>query len=337
MIAALPQLQTGAALDTLGTILGPGQDPKMFLAVGIVVLGRILGFMIVAPFFGSMNIPMTARVAFSVILTAVTVPFVQGSVEPALAKELSGGGALDVMLMAINQVLVGLMLGFCASFLFYAIESAGRIIDTQRGSNITDIIAPQSGERTSPTGQFLMMVALMIFIVSGMHLEMLNGFLRSFETFPPTLGLEWLGDPLKADSHHPELVGVIGSFAQLSGDSLLLTLQIAAPAMITLMLTDVLLGIINRGAPQVNVFALSQVVKGPIGIFALMIALLPTWNYLENHALPRLCSGPSTISGHCSEAGSNSLDTMAERMQRSSVAAERADREAAAEQSGEVR
>jgi type III secretory pathway component EscT len=84
-------------------------------------------------------------------------------------------------------------------------------------------------------------------------------------------------------------------FAEMSGASLLLTLQIAAPAMITLMLTDVLLGIINRGAPQVNVFALSQVIKGPIGIAALMIAILPIWNYLGDHALPRIVTGDTSI------------------------------------------
>ena len=103
----------------------------------------------------------------------------------------------------------------------------------------------------------------------------------------------------------------------MSGESLLLTLQIAAPAMIVLMLTDVLFGIINRGAPQVNVFALSQVVKGPIGIAAIMIALLPTWNYVRDHALPRM------------NTGERSITTLAEKMQESDVKAKREQRERA--------
>ncbi|MCB0879716.1 MAG: flagellar biosynthetic protein FliR [Thermoleophilia bacterium] len=294
LLANIPTIDPQVAARTFGDLLGV-DDPQLFLLSFGAVLARILGFMVVAPFFGGMNIPMTARVGFSVILTAVTVPYAEGSVGPALVRELSGGGAFDYILLLANQVLVGLFLGFCASLVFYAVESAGRIIDTQRGSNMTDIVAPMTGERTSPTGQFLMMTALMVLLVSGLHMEMIGGLLNSFKVFPPTLGLEWLGDPLHASADHPQLEGTIATFAQMTGDSLLLTLQIAAPAMITLMLTDVLLGIINRGAPQVNVFALSQVIKGPIGIAALMIALLPTWNYLRDHAIPTITNGDHSI------------------------------------------
>lgn len=310
LLANIPSIDPAQAADAFGNITGSG-DPQMLLLVAGAILARILGFMMVAPFFGGMNIPMTARVGFAVTLTAVTVPYAGDVVAPALARELAGGGALDYVLLLVNQVLVGLFLGFCASLIFYAIESAGRIIDTQRGSNMTDIVAPMTGERTSPTGQFLMMTALMVLLVSGLHMEMLSGILNSFEVFPPTLGLEWLGDPLRASADHPELEGVIATFAKMSGDSLLLTLQIAAPAMMTLMLTDVLLGIINRGAPQVNVFALSQVIKGPIGIAALMIALLPTWGYLRDHAIPSIVNGDSSITA------------VAEMMQESDVEARR--------------
>jgi flagellar biosynthetic protein FliR len=339
MLAAIPSVDPHLVAQTLGQVIDPSKDPTIFLGVFVVVFARILGFMIVAPFFGGMNIPMTARVGFAVVLTAVTEPYAYDMVSASMGKELgSHPHAFDLLLMCVNQVFVGLMLGFCASFIFYAIESAGRIIDTQRGSNITDILAPQTGERTSPTGQYLNMVALMILLTSGLHMEMIKGLLGTFRIFPPTLGLEWLGDPLHASSKHPELTGVIAQFAKMSGDSLLLTLQIAAPAMITLMLTDVLLGIINRGAPQVNVFALSQVVKGPIGIFALMVALLPTWNYLRDHAIPRVCSGDSTIVASCDHEGSNSLTGMARKMQAADVAAQRAKRADAArsDSAGEV-
>jgi flagellar biosynthetic protein FliR len=285
----------GQLVDTVTRSGGNGTDPNTYLLVGGAVLARIIGFMIVAPFFGAMNFPMTVRVALSIILTAVTVPFVMDDVAGPMLGELENGASLTYLLLLVNQVLIGLMLGFCASFITYAIESAGRVIDVQRGSNMSDLIAPGTGERTSPTGQFLMMLAIIIFTVSGLHMVMLQGFLNSFKVFPPTVGLEWLGDPLGNSAKHPELTSVIATFAKMSGDSLLLTLQIAAPCMITLMLTDVMLGIINRGAPQVNVFALSQVVKGPIGIAALMVALLPIWSYLENHALPSITNGKTSI------------------------------------------
>ena len=329
MFANIPSIDPSQAEDLFGQLMHTA-NPGLFLMVAGAVLARILGFMIVGPFFGSMNIPMTARVAFSVIMTAVITPYAQDGVGASIAHELGrNAGPFDYLLLLVNQVFIGLFLGFCGSFIFYAIESAGRVIDTQRGSNMADIIAPQSGERTSPTGQFLMMIALVIFVVSGLHMQMLEAFLKTFEVFPPTLGLEWLGDPIQASHGHPELEGVIKTFATMSGNSLLLTLQIAAPAMITLLLTDVLLGIINRGAPQVNVFALSQVVKGPIGIAALMIALLPIWNYVEDHALPRIVSGENSITAVATKMRDS--DRMAKQVQAEKDAAK-----AAAEARGEV-
>lgn len=313
MPVALPNIEPQAALDLVGMAVGTDQ-PGLFLIVGGAVLARLLGFLIVIPFFGSMNIPLTARVAFAVVMAAVITPFVMSDIGESVGREVYQKHEFTYVFLLVTQVLVGLMLGFVGAFVFYAIESAGRIIDTQRGSNMTDIIAPQSGERTSPTGQWLMMFALMVLLLSGLHLPMLEGLIQSFSVFPPTVGLEWLGDPIQGGAD-PKMTGTIKEFAWLSGSSLELTMKIAAPAMLTLMLTDVLLGIVNRGAPQVNVFALSQVVKGPIGIAALMVALIPIGSYIQNEAIPSIVEGE------------HSITAMAERMRDTSDAVTRAEAE----------
>ena len=258
----IPTLSSTDALQTIGAVTGYS-DPAAAMATGAVVLARLIGFMLVAPFFGSMNIPMTARVGLAVVLSAVITPMIAGTTIPGLAKT---GGGINFALLLVNQLLIGLMLGFVAAFVFYGIESAGRIIDTQRGSNITDILAPQTGERTSPTGQWLMMLALILLVVTGQHMLMLEALIDTFRIFPATGDLGWITD----QKHGAD---VILHFAELSGESLMITLKVAAPAMISLLLADILLGIINRGAPQVNVFALSQVVKGPIGIAAVLVSL----------------------------------------------------------------
>ena len=134
-----PHIDPHVASQLVGTVLGgeAGKHPELYLTVAGAVLARILGFLIVAPFFGSMNIPMTVRVALASALTFVTVPYVYDDVATSLAKELAHGSSMDYLLLLVNQVLIGLMLGFCASFITYAVESAGRIIDTQRGSNMS--------------------------------------------------------------------------------------------------------------------------------------------------------------------------------------------------------
>lgn len=280
----LPPIDPTAAGHVFQGVAGATQDPTLLLGTFLIVVARFAGFFIVAPFFGSMNVPMTVRVAFVAVLSIVLTPFVQEYATPALV-EAGGKIGIPFFLLLINQALVGVMFGFIGAFVFYAIESAGRIIDTQRGSNITDIIAPQTGDRTSPTGQWLNMVALIILVITGGHLLMLDAFIDTFRIFPPTASLDWI-TAHGAKFHAMEKPSsAISMFAYLSGHSLLATLQVAAPAMISLMLADVLLGIINRGAPQVNVFALSQVVKGPIGIGAVLIALVPIMSFINDQLI----------------------------------------------------
>lgn len=251
MIDGLPQI-TGAQLAALAPF-------APVIGQGVVVFARIVGMIVMMPFFGSMNIPMTVRVAMAAVLAAVVTPTVGDSVIALPGDQVS------FILLLVNQVLIGLMLGLVAAFVFSGIESAGRIIDTQRGSNITDIIAPQSGERTSPSGQWLMMLALVIFLATGQHMVLLSGMIQSFHVLPATLSLDWIGD-----RNHD---GLIKEFAGLSSNMLEIAVKVAAPAMLTILLSDVLLGIINRGAPQVNVFMLSMPLKAILGIAAMFTAL----------------------------------------------------------------
>jgi len=293
MDLGLPQITTGQAMDALGTVMGPGLAPEVMMATFFVVLARMIGFIVVAPFFGSMNIPMTARVSLAVVLTTVITPMVAADAQMGLIENGPPGG-FDFLMLLVNQLFIGLMFGFVAAFIFYGVESAGRVIDTQRGSNITDIIAPQTGDRTSPVGQWLMMFALMVLLTSNQHLLILDAMIDTFRLFPASGSLDWIGDPLRGGSLQ-HMSPVLKEFVALSGQSLEITIKIAAPAMLSLMLTDILLGIINRGAPQVNVFALSQVVKGPIGIGGVLVALGSIALFLENGALTSIWKGNHSI------------------------------------------
>jgi flagellar biosynthetic protein FliR len=236
------------------------------LGQGVIVFARIVGMLMVMPFFGSMNIPMVVRVGFAFTLAIVITPSVADSI-----IQMPGDTPAFVLLL-VNQLLIGLMLGLVAAFTFYGIESAGRIIDTQRGSNMSDIIAPQSGERTSPSGQWMMMLALVMLLATGQHMTIINGMIQSFHVLPATGSMDWIGD-----NDHPKL---IREFAALSSNMLVIAVKVAAPAMLSILLSDCLLGIINRGAPQVNVFMLSMPIKAILGIAAMSSALAATVFYM---------------------------------------------------------
>jgi flagellar biosynthetic protein FliR len=271
----LPDVSTAQAGQVLQQISGTTHDPLVILGTFLVVFARIAGFLVVAPFFGANNIPMIGRVAFAAMLSFVLTPLLYASAAPSL---YSTGGRLgpNFLLLLTNQVLIGLVMGYAGQFMFYALDAAGQIIDTQRGANIGGLLNPASGQQSSATGQWISTLATAMLLITGQHLLLLQGLIDSFTLFRPTMSLSWLTHGTVWNKS-----AVVYQFAQMSSGLLLVTVEIAAPAMISLMLTDVLLGVINRGAPQVNVFVLSQLLKGPVGIGAVMVSLYALLKYLN--------------------------------------------------------
>ncbi len=110
------------------------------------------------------------------------------SVRRSSAK-LAGGAARRYVLLLVNQVLVGLFLGLLREHgLLREIESAGRVIDHPARLEHDRHHRPMTGRRHVADGPVLMMTALMVLLVCGLHMVILEGILNSFKVFPPTLG-----------------------------------------------------------------------------------------------------------------------------------------------------
>jgi len=224
------------------------------LAVG-AVLARVGAAVWVAPFLGGKLVPATVKTALAVALALVIYPqviaTVPGGLSPAHAVAIVG-----------KEALVGLALGFVVAVVFWAAEAAGRLVDTTRGANLAEVLVPQTGARTSPTGLLFFLLTVVLFLVLGGH--------RIFIT---ALGASYQVLPLAA---FPKIDG-IGVFALLCGrltaDLLLLALALAAPVVAALFLADMILGLINRFAPQINVFFLAMPAKAVLGIGVLVLSV----------------------------------------------------------------
>ena len=145
--------------------------------------------------------------------------------------------------------------------MFEAVQVAGRIIDLQRGSTMAEMFAPQLQERVSELGQFKMQLAIVLFYrrrAPPLYLRVVE----SFATVPgvgyPHLSAGWTQGA--------------AFITQLAGSVLAIGVQLAAPGIIALLLTDLLFGIVNRVAPQINVSS-SASVKMVVGIVVVLLAL----------------------------------------------------------------
>ena len=247
-------------LETILRTFEVEQRPQTFLVLVGLAFARMLSFLIVVPFFGGAAVPARVKVATATAFVIILYP----ALEAGLPKNGPlGFGPVGFMALLVKEAFVGFTLGFVASLVFEAVQVAGRVIDFQRGSTIAEMFAPQLQTRVSELGQFKLQLAIVLFILIGAHHAFIGSLLRSFEIIPAT------GFPHLQAGWTP----AAAFMAKLTGSVLAIGIQLAAPAMIALLLTDLFFGIINRIAPQINVFFLSLPVKMAVGLIVVLIAL----------------------------------------------------------------
>lgn len=248
-------------LETVLKTFGVEQNAEVFLVLFCLSFARFAAFVQVVPFLGGRLVPAQVRAATAAALVIITYPSLLAEI-PANGVSLTFGAVGFVGLLA-KEIFVGFTLGFVASLVFEAVSVAGRIADYQRGSTMSELFAPQFPERISELGQFKFQLAIVIFVTTGAHLFFISALVRSFELIPvmkfPQIEAGW--------------TPAAEFLTLLTGSVLSIGIQIAVPIVITLLLTDLFFGLINRAAPQINVFFLSLPVKMWIAIFVLAVML----------------------------------------------------------------
>lgn len=238
-----------------------GQSPQAFLVLFGLSFARFIAFIYVVPFFGGRAVPSQVKVAVATALVIITYPSLLAEIPPDGSS--LGFGPVGFIGMIGKEFFVGYTLGFVASLVFEAVQVAGRIADFQRGSTMSELFAPQLQENVSELGQFQFQLAIVIFLTTGAHRFFIAALVRSFEFIPalkfPHLEAGW--------------TPAAQFLTIMTGSVLSVGIQLAVPIIVTLLLTDLFFGLINRVAPQINVFFLSMPVKMWIGIFVLAVMM----------------------------------------------------------------
>ena len=249
-------------LEAVLRLFEVGQSPQAFMVLVGLAFARMLAFLTVVPFFGGAAVPSRVKVATATAFVVIVYPALAAGL-PKDGAPLAFGPVGFVGLLA-KEALVGFSLGFVASCVFEAVQVAGRVVDSQRGSTMAELFAPQLQARVSELGQFKLQFAIVIFLAVGAHYHFISALLTSFETvpaltFPKFGGAGW--------TPAAEFI------ARITGGVIAVGVQLAAPAIVALLLTDLFFGIVNRVAPQINVFFLSLPVKMAVGLCVVLVAL----------------------------------------------------------------
>ncbi|NEV60503.1 flagellar biosynthetic protein FliR [Thiorhodococcus minor] len=212
---------------------------------------RISAMLLVAPVFGARNVNVRARLAMGFLLALVVAP--QLTETPSI-DPLSLGG----LVVAIHQVVVGIAMGFVMQMVFSALTQAGESIALSMGLGFASAMDPVGGVQVPMVSQYYMILATLIFLALDGHLILIELLLRSFETLPIA------AEGLTTD----QLWAIVGFGSTMYAAAVL----IALPAVTSLLLVNIAMGVITRAAPQLNIFA----VGFPLTLLAGFIIILLT-------------------------------------------------------------
>ncbi len=228
-------------------------DFARWFSAGFIVFARLLGFIRFAPVFNRKEIAGMVKLAFAFILTVILTPMLK----PAPPS------ADSMLLLLVLNFAAGAIIGYIAQIIILAIESGGDMINTQMGLSSAMVMDPSTNSQTSILSRVITLLGLVIFMEVGGFYWMINALIRSFEIFP----IYATAIPLDKIINMDYLITT-------TSNVLYMGLQIASPVLLATLGQDIILGVISKTAPQVNVFQLSFLFKPVFGA-AIMIWILP--------------------------------------------------------------
>lgn len=215
------------------------------LAGFILVLARLTPLFLIAPPFSSTMVPPRVRVVIAVALAIGLTPV-------ALHGQHVPSGVLALGGLVLAGGLVGLGFAFSFAVLFAAVESAGALADIGAGFSYGSLINPLNEEASGAFTPVFSLLAVTIFLVIGGEAWLLRGLYRTFQLVPLTAA--------------PRLTTLVGTAERVFSTVFTSAVEIAAPILIALLITDVAFGVVSRVVPQLNVFAIGFPAKVVVGL-----------------------------------------------------------------------
>lgn len=225
------------------------------IAAFIFPLARVLAFIAAAPLWSTAGIPQRTRLIMGIAITVAIAPSLP--VMPNVpAASLSG------LWILLQQMLIGIGMGFAARIVFAAFNIAGEFVGFQMGLGFATFYDPMSSSQTPVIAEFFSLIALLLFLSINGHLLYFATLAQSFSAIPvsptPLNSASWL------------------NLAELGSKIFSAGLLLALPVVVALMITNVALAVLTRAAPQLNIFALGF----PLTLLGGFVAIAISMNYL---------------------------------------------------------
>ena len=235
---------------------------ESYAVLFVLVFMRLMGLAISAPLLSRRDLPFQVRILLCIALGLVIAPLA------AAGARVQPQNLVHLATLVAGEFLTGVLLGLGLMFLVQGMQCAGEMISRVAGIGMNDIYDPTSDSEVTAIAQFLFLVGLTTFLSVGGDRALLGGLLESFRHLPP-------GEMMTAQQCSELLVDMLQA-------SFVLAIRVAAPALAALLVVTLVLGLISRTLPQLNLLMLGFGINGLAALGVILLTLGIAANIFEN-------------------------------------------------------
>lgn len=217
----------------------------------LLVLVRVSSLVMTAPFFSYRSIPMRVRAAMSVFLSLVVI-----SITPIVPLEYAS--VVGYAVLILKEMLLGITLGLMCSMCFYIVSFSGQLMDMEMGLSMASMFDPMTNIQISVTGNFYNYMLMLMMVVTNMHYYIIRAIVDSFSYFNVGKALFSFGN----------LKSMVVDFM---ANYFVIAMRIVLPVFCCMLLINVVLGVLAKAAPQMNMFVVGLQIKVLVGLIILVI------------------------------------------------------------------
>jgi len=224
-------------------------------ALFFLVLLRWVAITQLCPFLGGRLVPMPVKIGLAMLMAWFSTPWLSYQLPVPLHI-----APLRWWFAMVHEIGMGLLIGFGSSLVFLGASMGGEFLDTARGTLTANVLVPQLQVQTSLLGDLYFQLFIVLYLLGGGHIFFLSAVLDSFQLFPPLGGF-------------PGALLVNASFVTMAITMFGIMVKVVAPAILVLVMTDVVLAVANRMAPQLDVFFVGLGLKPLVGLIVVALSL----------------------------------------------------------------
>ncbi len=242
----------------------PPEQYQSHIIVFVLVLTRVSGLVMTAPIFGARSVPMHVRVILAMAIAALVTPLSGAPQLPNIDN------VIELSLLIAREAILGLSLGLAVLLLVFGVQLAGNMMAQMSGMQMSDVVDPSVDTRVSVFAQLLNMVSLAVFVSIGGHRMVMEALLDTFQSMP-------VGDTTVS-------LHLFETLSQIMTMSFQLAIRASAPVIASLLMSVLVLGLISRTLPQLNILAVGFSLNALILLLTLSVSLGTTAWLFQQHA-----------------------------------------------------